>query len=202
MQWQINDQIYSCICRKRRGDPRYYWDECYNLIWLTTRFWWINYDLLEFTILSFNGSTATLTDCKEFVSYLTLVIFVLVSLKNRFLVHFCSCCLWMIYHKFCNILMYADTVIYNTAKDQLKISNTLSKDLEQGLINQWLLENSSPLFAQRENWMCVVGKSSRLACTNNFTVAIDYFVVKCVLQLKYLKNSCYFWSVAHMEWAC
>mgnify|MGYP001794506108 CR=1 FL=1 len=34
--------------------------DSYNFIRLTTRFWWINiYDLLEFTILSFNGSTAT-----------------------------------------------------------------------------------------------------------------------------------------------
>ena len=73
--------------------------------------------------------------------------------------------------KSCQILMYADdTVIYNTAKDQLKISNTLSKEL--AIINQWLLENT--LYLHKGKTECVLfGTSPRLARTNNFTVAID-----------------------------
>ena len=74
-----------------------------------------------------------------------------------------------------------DTVIYNTAKDQLKISNTLTKEL--AIMNQWLLENT--LFAQGKTECVLFGTIPRLACTNNFIVGIDNFL-KRVSQFKYL----------------
>ena len=64
--------------------------------------------------------------------------------------------------------MYTDNnVIYNTAKDPLKISNTLTKELV--IINQWLLENS--FYLHKGETECVLfGTSPRLARTNNFAV--------------------------------